>query len=486
MQTDARTDKEEYGDWQTNSVLARQITQLVAQSFQPQVIIEPTCGKGNFVLAALDTFDTIEDVYAVEIYKPYLQILEQEIQKRYADGRLTKEIRFHLIHSNVFDVDWNNIKSQIGNKYTLVIGNPPWVTNSELSRIDSSNLPEKTNFKQVKGISAITGKGNFDIAEYICYDVFKAFAAESAYFAILLKNSVIKQICYSQKKMQLPITSLRQYKIDAKKEFGASVEASLLTCSSGKPEYVCEVYDLYTGLFASRFGWEGNRFVANIEAYKRTAHIDGVSQVEWWSGVKHDCQPVVELTRHEDGFYNQLGEKVDIEDTCIYPYVKSSDIKGETPTDTNRYVIITQHRTSENTERLQISAPKTYEYLLRHQAYFDKRKSVIYKNRPQFAMFGIGDYTFKPYKIVVSGLYKEPRFTLFKPIEGKCVVPDDTCYQIGFSSLQEAQSVWQILNNGEVRDFVKSISFSDAKRTITKDVLMRINLPSRSEPELFF
>jgi len=38
--------------------------------------------------------------------------------------------------------------------------NPPWVTNSQLSALNSNNLPAKSNFKQAKGIDAITGKQN--------------------------------------------------------------------------------------------------------------------------------------------------------------------------------------------------------------------------------------------------------------------------------------------------------------------------------------
>jgi tRNA G46 methylase TrmB len=70
--------KSEYGDWQTNMDLSLSICQFLKQSgLRPQVVIEPTCGRGNFVVAALQTFDTIEDIYGVEIYKPYLDELSQ-------------------------------------------------------------------------------------------------------------------------------------------------------------------------------------------------------------------------------------------------------------------------------------------------------------------------------------------------------------------------------------------------------------------------
>ena len=151
---------------------------------------------------------------------------------------------------------------------------------------------------------------------------------------------------------------MQQFKIDAKKEFGASVEASLFVCKTGEAESVCKVYDFYTTGYERTFGWTNHKFVSNIETYNRTSSLDGVSPLQWWSGIKHDCQPVVELTKREDGYYNKLEEQVNIEEDLIYPYVKSSDIQSENPTGSNRYVIVTQRKVSDNTEQLQYTAPR--------------------------------------------------------------------------------------------------------------------------------
>jgi hypothetical protein len=49
----------------------------------------------------------------------------------------------------------------------LIVGNPPWVTNAELSSLNSQNLPEKSNIKALQGMDAITGRSNFDIGEFV-------------------------------------------------------------------------------------------------------------------------------------------------------------------------------------------------------------------------------------------------------------------------------------------------------------------------------
>ena len=123
--------KGEYGDWQTNLPLAISVCeQLKAQGIRPQVIVEPTCGQGNFIIAALLTFDTIEDVYGIEIFKPYLDVLKDRLQKfeKSLDG-----INIHLYHENVFDFDFRRITEHINGRVVLTLGNPPWVTNSKLS-----------------------------------------------------------------------------------------------------------------------------------------------------------------------------------------------------------------------------------------------------------------------------------------------------------------------------------------------------------------
>lgn len=475
--------RQEFGDWQTNERLAHDAVTLMASKCPtPQVIIEPTCGTGNFIIAALDTFNSIECIYAIEIYEPYLKILKYRILEGYLNGKYTQKISFKFYSQNVFDIDWMQVKKHIGQKRTLLIGNPPWVTNTQLSKLESNNIPNKVNYKAVRGIEAMTGKGNFDIAEYICNKLFQAFNSQNTFYGFILKNSVIKNICYSQYKLKYRFQEIEAYKINAKKEFGASVDASILIITIGSnTSLTCTNYDFYSGCKLSTFGWYNNKFVSDIETYKNIEYFDGVSTLEWRSGIKHDCQQVVELKKINGQFFNKLDEVVNIEDYCVFPYIKSSDVKGTCPTSVDKYILITQYSLSDSIEQLCSNLPKTYEYLMNHKLYFDKRKSSIYKGRSKFSMFGIGSYTFAPYKIVVSGLYKSPSFTLLLPIDNKCVIVDDTCYFLGFVQLEEAIYALKLLQMQETKSLLNAITFTDAKRVITKDLLMRINFDALSQ-----
>ncbi len=93
-----------------------------------------------------------------------------------------------------------------------------------------------------------------------------------------------------------------------------------------------------------------------------------------------------------------------------------------------------------------------------------------------FSIFGIGDYSFKPYKVAIAGMYKTTTFSLVKLIDNKPVMLDDTCYFIGFDTLIEAEITQTLLNKKLTQDFIQPIAFKDAKRMMTKDLLMRIDL----------
>lgn len=236
------------------------------------------------------------------------------------------------------------------------------------------------------------------------------------------------------------------------------------------------VSDLYSRACGSSFGWINGHFVSNTASYEQNGFVDGVCPFVWRSGVKHDCSKIMELTLKGDSFVNGLGEIVDVEEECIYPLIKSSNIKSSEIHETNHYFVITQHNTSDNTELLKCQFPKLYRYLEQHESHFAQRGSVIYKNKPRFCLFGIGNYSIKPYKVVVSGLYKHTRFAFVDTIENKPTMIDDACYMIGFDSKEDAMLETNLLNNTLTQEFLSSISFEDDKRMISKDLLMRIDL----------
>lgn len=467
-------DKDEYGDWQTSIELALSICRMLKkQGVNPKVVIEPTCGKGNFILAALQVFDGIEDVYGIEIYNPYLDDLRLKLREQ----SYLQKARVHLYNCDIFNFDFSEIKQAVAGREVLVLGNPPWVTNSKLGLISSRNLPKKSNFKKIKGIAAITGKGNFDIAEYIFNLITSVILGETGTVALLLKNSVIKNIVYEQRFGRYAVNRISQYAIDAKKEFGVSVSAALMCMTLGNLAVsTCQVRDFYTSQPVKEYGWVGESFVSDIALYCKYGCIDGHSPIEWWSGVKHDCSKVMELTCKNGKLINGFGDEVDVEEEMVYPLLKSSDVTGGEIYRTRKYILVPQKSINEDTSLLEHKMPKAYKYLNIYANLLDNRGSSIYKNKPRFCLFGIGQYSFKKYKVIVSGLYKHIRFSLVHSICDKPIMLDDTCYMLGFDGYKEAFITYRLLNSAPVQAFIGSLLFADAKRVVNKDLLMRVDL----------
>jgi len=470
-------DRREYGDFQTNQLLAQKVVDYTfSKSNDFEFVLEPTCGKGNFLLAAIKQSKKLKKVVGVEIYQPYVWETKFKILEYYISAKENNKPEIDIIHANAFEFSYENLAKSTQDLKTLIIGNPPWVTNSELGSIDSKNLPQKSNFKKHSGFEAITGKGNFDIGEYISLIMLRCFDRHNGAFAFLIKNSVVKNLIYDQKQNKFRIGQTENLNIDSKKEFNVSVNACLfLTHLNCEPELTCTAFDFYTKDKLTTFGWYKDKFVYSVQDYDESSIVDGNSTFVWRSGVKHDCSKVMELEQVNGHFKNALGEEINLENNLTYGLLKSSDLKEDKTNSFRKLTIITQKKIGQETKYIKDKYPLTYNYLTSHKRYFDKRKSSIYKDKPSFSIFGIGDYSFAPYKVAISGLYKSTHFTLVSPSNSKPIMLDDTCYFIGFENLKMAEIAHYLVNSELVQKFLKSIIFSDSKMSINKDTLMRID-----------
>ena len=281
---------------------------------------------------------------------------------------------------------------------------------------------------------------------------------------------------YEQKNNGLPIGGIQKLNIDAKKEFNVSVDACFFVAKlSQQAELFCTDIDYYTLNENRSFGWVENKFVNSIDDYKLASDIDGKCQFVWRQGIKHDCSKVMEFEHYDGHYKNGLNQEFTIENDLAFGLLKSSDLKNTHTNSYRKLTIVTQRKIGQETSYIKRDFPLTFEYLDKNREHFDKRKSSIYRGKPRFSIFGVGDYSFMPYKVAISGMYKRTHFTLVSPDNGKPIMLDDTCYFIGFEEMRFAQIALHLLNHEHTQQFLKAIIFPDSKRSITKDILMRID-----------
>ena len=439
----------------------------------PGSIIEPTCGTGSFLRASIEAFPECG------------QFLGFEINRNYAE--VANNIPGAEAHCEDFFVkDWMSEMDR-RREPILVVGNPPWVTNSALATISGTNLPFKSNSQGLEGFDAITGKSNFDISEWMLVRILECLSGRRAVMAMLCKTGVARKVLRSAWTTGLQVASASVYIIDAVAHFGAAVDACLLVCCldpGAVSSNQCAVYsDLVEASIASTFGLYQGRLVADLDTLKRCRRLYGRSPIRWRSGVKHDCSRVMELRpRGANRFENGFGEVIDVEGTYLYPMLKSSDLVKPEPTVT-RYMIVTQRAVGDDTSPIERHAPRTWRYLQSHADALDGRGSSVYRNRRRFSVFGVGAYSFAPWKVATSGFYKRLDFRIVGPVSHKPVVLDDTCYFLPCRTRGDAVVLERLLNSSAARGLLGSLVFWDEKRPVTAQVLAKLDLGRLAEEE---
>lgn len=465
----------QFGDFQTPEALVAEVFGvLTRRGVRWTRVLEPTCGRGHFIRGALAALPELAEVVGIELQPGHLRAAEAALS-----GGDRPEVRLRL--DSVFARDLCADLAWTSPGPLLVVGNPPWVTNAELGALASDNLPAKHNLKGLRGIEALTGSANFDLAEAVLLKLVGELAPLQPTIAMLVKTAVARNLIEHAQAVGLPVVQAEIRRIDAKRWFKVGVEASLFILELGPSEgrdLAVPVYDrLDAAEPATVLGMAGGRLVADLQTYRSLAFADGECPMEWRQGLKHDAAAVMELTRAEDGaLVNGLGEPVEVESAYVFPLWKGAKIHGGPRAGAPRWVIVPQRALREDLAHLETDAPRLWAYLMRHRAAFEARKSAIYRNQPPFSLFGVGPYTFAPYKVAISALHKTPRFRALGPEGGQPAIVGDTSYFLPCDSATQAALATTILNHPSCTALLGALSFTDAMRPITKKLLRRIDL----------
>ncbi len=469
--------RRDLGDFQTPPELAALVLECLGPIGRrwPRVL-EPTCGQGHFIAALLAQKIPPAEIQAVEIQDNHCAAA-RALARRSTNGR---EARLRIHQADLFGIDLGTDLKWKAKGGLLVVGNPPWVTSAQLGRLEASVRPPRRRLDGMDGFAALTGSSNFDVAEAVWLKLIDELADQAPTIALLCKTSVARRILERAHRERLPIARASIRLLDASRWFGAAVDACLFQVELGAPDGLREapVYQSLVqqhpdSIMSFSRGW----LIADRDAYAASVLADGVCPLTWRQGLKHDAAAVMELAclAGTGRFTNRAGELVDVEPEYVYPLIKGGDVARDAA-NRDRAVVITQQRIGDDTRALGEGAPLLWRYLEHHSASFSKRKSSIYRGQPPFAMFGIGPYSFAPFKVAIGGLNKEPRFIALGPRGGKPVMLDDTCYFLPCSIAAEAAVLSALCNDPITLAFLRSATFPSAKRPFTKALFQRLDL----------
>ncbi|MBM3458740.1 MAG: SAM-dependent methyltransferase, partial [Armatimonadetes bacterium] len=377
--------RREMGDFQTPPDLVEAVLDRLgagAAGWPWTRVLEPTCGHGSFVRGLLRRSPPPQEIRGIECQPGHVQALLDRLSSQ-------DRGRVEITCGNLFEQDLSRPPWHTTGPL-LVVGNPPWVTNSELGTLGSANLPVKSNLKGLRGLDALTGASNFDLAEFIWLKLICELAPQRPTIALLCKTSVARNVLAFAAQSRLPIREASLRRIDAYRAFGAAVEACLFCVEVGPAgaAYRADVYDsLKADRPSSAIGIVHGRLVASLEVAAQYLAEQTRGLVDWRQGLKHDAASVMELAPCGDGYQNRLGERVDVESQYVFPLFKSSDVYRKDSPGPRYSVIVPQRTVGEDTRPLERLAPRLWSYLNRHGERFAQRKSSIYQGRPPFSIF---------------------------------------------------------------------------------------------------
>ena len=95
------TPNQDLGDFQTPLDFTYKICQyLQNHNCNPEILLEPTCGEGNFIISALKIFPDIKRVFGVDLQPKYEWNFKLNIIKLRSEQEFQAEINFYRL--NIF------------------------------------------------------------------------------------------------------------------------------------------------------------------------------------------------------------------------------------------------------------------------------------------------------------------------------------------------------------------------------------------------
>ena len=136
---------------------------------------------------------------------------------------------------------------------------------------------------------------------------------------------------------------------------------------------------------------------------------------------------------------------------------------------------------NESEEQLNLMLPKTKGYFRDFKSLLEQRSTwkLYLKNKPNYAIYNVGEYTFAPYKVLWAEQSKKfvsavATLNMESMVNNKVYVPDHKVYFVDFYSEQPAYYLCGLLNSNLVKEFIESHSISIQVGNIFK----HLNLPT--------
>lgn len=393
-----------------------------------------------------------------------------------------------------------------------LVGNPPWISWNALPpayrrRLESELLPQYVLF-DFHGQAARLGHSNDDYLSTFTLITVQRYLRQSGLCSFLIKQPLLMNVSgktfrHFSIRHRDEIIPLRVVKVADLRDldpFAIANETAILVLEKGAPTIYPVDYEVWSrnnGHIEIKIERaqpanaedRSSPWIIVNDDWAATKFMEGENPYEIRHGLKHDVAEVLivdlierskatlRVRRREDA----AAEIHDLEPDWVYPFLQPRHLQPW-GNDGCAYFVLPQHKAGEDNEvELRDNFPLTYAFLKRFAARFAERRSRVFLHKPFYGLFGLGRYTFAPYKVCWVGLGFQPNFMVAEEIHNealgnKSMIPDGTIYYMPFADHDTAHFVCALLNSNLVRTFLSARS-GKSKRGLSKKVMAQLALP---------
>lgn len=189
-------------------------------------------------------------------------------------------------------------------------------------------------------------------------------------------------------------------------------------------------------------------------------------------GLKDDAKAVFSV---DDDLFGR------IEPTHVYPYLRSKHVVKWGLFGHDRFLVPQRQAGEENVSDLETESPATYDYLEANRERLEARGSSWFDRGPFYSLFGLGPYTWAPYKVVWCRLGFKPHFAVVSTVDDpdlgrKTVVPGDHCMFVACEKEREAHYLCALLNAAPYQRCLRDVA-GEGKASLSKSLVSSLYLP---------
>ncbi|MBE0516422.1 MAG: hypothetical protein IBX41_03380, partial [Methanophagales archaeon] len=409
----------------------------------------------------------------------------------------------------------NSFAPLLMGEFDFVVGNPPWVRWGYLPegyRDATLQLWKDYKLFSLSGMEARLGSGEKDLSMLFTYVATHRYLKKGEKLAFLITQEVFKAKGAGEgfrgfKARGTPLKVLKAHDLVSLKPFeSAANKTALIILKKGEKT----VYPVPYILWRKKKGAKLDTSVSYKEALERTERVEMQAKpigtpVSSWQTFEAKSESLLDVLRGKSIYKARRGASIEpygvfymkikqdfadgtilvenlpelgkrkiskveerIESDLVFPAVRGRDIKRWNATP-EIYALIAQDpkkRVGYEEDWMKITLPRTFGYLYKFKEVLLSRGSNVVRELAEktafYTMYGIGEYTFAPYKVVWKRMANDITavvlYRISTPIGEKDMIPTDTTSLIPFNGEEEAHYVCTILNSTVVRFFVRSYS----------------------------